>query len=692
MSMRHFALVGNPNAGKTTLFNELTGTSQHVGNWPGVTVEKKAGSLRAHYGGEAEIVDTPGIYSINPHSIEERVTRAYLVDFKPDVVIDVVEATNIERNLFLTCQIAELGVPMVVALNMMDEAEKAGDRIDIEALSRTLGLPVVPITAVKGEGVIELMNTTTAHALVNEVTREAEHPYHVGEDEHGHGFQDIEDPEEHRLDHHTDAEGRTNALLAAYKYHNHYKGPKVYQPVGDKPLSDEKESDNAKRRYEFIAEVMEASVTKGSGSSASKGFGKADRILTHPVLGIPLFLLVVFFMFHCTFSSDFLFLSNFGISPVPSPGIWLQNLATMFIGWVKELLIPLFDPGSWAYGLVIDGIIGGVGSVLSFLPQICVLFFYLTLLEDIGYMSRVAFIMDRLLRTFGLSGKSFLPMMMGFGCNVPAAMACRTMENEEDRKMTLFLVPFMSCGARAPIFLVFAGAFFPQNADIVVFSMYLLGIVVAIVTGLILKKVVFKGETTPLVIELPRYRMPRLKSMGLALWKTIKDYVERAGTVIFVMSVVVWFLSSFGVQDGAFGMVDTEYSLLAVAGGFIAPIFSPLGFGFWTAAVALLTGFAAKEAVIGTMGVLYGFDGSAAVSGTGSGFTAALTAAGFTPLVALSFMVFSLLYTPCAAVIATLKREFNSWKWTFAQIGYSLCIAWVLAFIVYQVGSLLGFA
>lgn len=686
--MKRFALAGNPNAGKTTLFNELTGTSQHVGNWPGVTVEKKSGKLRRAYG-EAEIIDLPGIYSLSPHSIEEKVTRSYLIDEHPDVVINIVEATNIERNLFLTCQIAELGVPMVVAINMMDEAEKAGDKIDIAKLSKMLGLPVVPITAVKGEGVIELMKVVGANSLIELAEREAENPVHEGEDEHGHGFHDIEDPEEHRRDHHTDKQGRTNALIAEYKYHNHYKGPKVFQSKDGISVTEDQESSNARARYDFISSVMQASVIKGDRAGKKSSSDKADKVLTHRFFGIPIFLLIMFFMFHCTFSENFLFLGSFGLTPIPSPGVWLQGLTEQLVAWGVGGIAPFFVPDSWAYGLVINGICAGVGSVLSFLPQIMVLFFFLTLLEDMGYMSRVAFIMDRLLRVFGLSGKSFLPMLMGFGCSVPAAMACRTMENEEDRKMTLFLVPFMSCGARAPIFLVFAGAFFPANADFVVLSLYLLGIVVAVLTGLMLKKVVFKGETTPLIIELPRYRAPRLKSLGLALWKSFKDYVGRAGSIIFVMSIVVWFFSNFGVVDGSLGMVGMQESFLAVAGGLVAPLFSPLGFGFWIAAVALITGFVAKESVIGTLGVLCNVGSDAALKGGGLTSTI-LMSVGFTPLSAFSFMVFSLLYLPCMATVATLRREFNSWTWTLAQLGYSLVVAWVAAFIVYQVGSLLG--
>ncbi len=679
-SAKQYALIGNPNAGKTTLFNELTGASQHVGNWPGVTVEKKVGELRRVFGREAQIVDLPGIYSLNPHSAEERVSRSFIIEDKPDVVINIVEATNIERSLFLTCQIAELGVPIVVALNMMDEARREGDAIDTDKLSKGLGIPVVPITAVAGEGVVELVDALgELEDLLAIVDKEADQLPHEGEDEHGHGQFDTEDPSEHIRDHHSDSEGRTNALIASHGYHNHYKGPAVKQPCGI-PLTTEEESDNAERRYRFISELMKESVVKGHAAAEHTSSDKIDRFLASPLIGIPLFLVVMWLMFHVVFADSF-----FGTG-LPSPGIWLQSLAELLIGSLSEGLGALLPEGSWYGSLLIDGVIGGVGAVLSFLPQILILFFFLTLLEDIGYMSRSAFIMDRLLGYFGLSGKSFLPMLMGFGCSVPALMACRTLENENDRKLTLFLVPFMSCGARAPIYLVLAGAFFPSNADLLVFLLYLLGIVVAIVTGLVLKKFVFKGETTPLLIELPHYRAPRLKSLGLALARSMKDYVMRAGTIIFAMSIVIWFLSSF---DFTLQMVAIDNSILALIGNFIAPFFTPLGFGFWTAAVAVLTGIFAKEAVIGTLGVLAGVGEESAVESGGLSATV-LAGLGFTPLAALSFMVFCLLYLPCMAAFATLKREYGSWKWTLLQAGYSVGVAWVVACVVYNVGALLG--
>lgn len=646
-----------------------------------MTVEKKVGRLRGVFGRDAEIVDLPGIYSLNPHSAEEKVSRNFIIEGRPDVVINIVEATNIERSLFLTCQIAELGVPMVVALNMMDEAEREGDRIDTERLSRGIGLPVVPITAIAGEGVVELVDALgELEELLAIVDKEADQMPHEGEDEHGHGQFDIEDPAEHIRDHHSDKDGRTNALIATLGYHNHYKGPKVKQPCGA-PLTAEEESENAERRYGFISGLVEESVVKGHGVTEHTASDRIDRFVANPLFGIPLFLLVMFLMFHCVFADNF-----FGTG-LPSPGLWLQESAEWLFGSLSDWLRAVLPEGSWYGGLVIDGIIAGVGAVVSFLPQILILFFFLTLLEDVGYMARSAFVMDRLLGYFGLSGKSFLPMLMGFGCSVPAIMACRTLENENDRKLTLFLVPFMSCGARAPIYLVLAGAFFPHNADLVVFFLYLLGVAVAVFTGILLKKLVFRGESTPLLIELPHYRAPRMKSLGIALGRSMKDYLMRAGTIIFAMSIVIWFLSSF---DFALQMVSIDDSILATLGGLISPLFVPLGFGFWAAAVAILTGFFAKEAVIGTLGVLTGVGEAGASEGAGLN-AAVLANLGFTPLSSLSFMVFCLLYLPCMAAFAALTREFNSLRWVLLQAGYSVTVAWVAAFIVYNTGVLLGF-
>ena len=679
------ALIGNPNAGKTTLFNELTGSNQHVGNWPGVTVEKKVGQVRPAYG-QGEIIDLPGIYSLSPFSLEEVVSRSYLVDERPDVVINIVDATNLERNLYLTIQLMELNVPLVVALNMMDEVERAGSSIDTARLERDLGVPVIPISAARKTGLRELMEAlartqlTMHHELPNAPLEELITQTETLLDKHL------------TMEHNLDREGQGYPL--------HWSAIKVLE--GDELVlrqlgldSKTKRSIDALKdayelgqgllctsfadaRYRLIQRLL-ASVTFHVQKARSD---RIDRILTHRIFAIPLFLVIIFVIFHLTFSE-----SLFGISGLPSPGVLLQSLTERGIAAFSSAISVFFEPGSWAASLVIGGVIGGVGSVLVFVPKIILLFFFLTLLEDCGYMARAAFIMDRLMRRVGLSGKSFLPMLMGFGCTVPAAMACRTLENEQDKKLTLMLVPFMSCGARAPIFLVFAGAFFPHSADLVVFSLYLLGVVVAVVSGIILRKLVFKGKSSPFLIELSQYRLPRMRSVGLTLWDKLKGYLIRAGTIIFAMCVVVWFLSNYGFSEQGFGMVDISGSLLASFGNLIAPAFTPLGFGSWIAVVAILTGFVTKEAVVGTLGVLLVPEGGSGVGGVAL-TSAVLATAGFTPLAALSFMVFCLLYIPCVAAFATLRKEFGSWKWTIAQAVYSTGVAYVMALLVFQVGSL----
>ena len=681
------ALIGNPNAGKTTLFNELTGSNQHVGNWPGVTVEKKSGQIRPAYGA-GEIVDLPGIYSLSPFSLEEVVSRNYLVDEHPDVVINIVDATNLERNLYLTIQLIELNVPLIIALNMMDEVERSGNRIDAAKLGKDLGVPVIPISAAKKRGLKELMQALNVSYQIKR--------------------HNLPNPPLEKLISKTkDLLGEHLAVEhnlvdeAARRYPLHWTAIKVLEgddlvvrtltlDKGTKQeidgLKDAFEQEHgllctafADARYGLIKGII-SSVVFDTKSTITD---RIDRLVTHRVLAIPIFLVIIFVIFHLTFSE-----SLFGISGLPSPGVFLQMLVEQGISALSNLLTPLFVPGGWAESLVIGGVIGGVGSVLIFIPKILLLFLFLTLLEDCGYMARAAFIMDRLLKRVGLSGKSFLPMLMGFGCTVPAAMACRTLENEQDRKLTLMLVPFMSCGARAPIFLVFAGAFFSSHADIVVFSMYILGIVVAILSGILLRKLLFKGESSPFIIELPRYRAPRVHSVALTLWDKLKGYLVRAGTIIFAMCVVVWFLSNFGFTQNGFGMVDISGSLLASFGGFIAPVFSPLGFGGWIAVVAILTGFIAKESVVGTLGVLLATEGNSAIGATG--LTAAVLAtAGFTPLSALSFMIFCLLYIPCVAAFATLKKEFGSWKWTIGQAVFSTGVAYVIALLVFQIGGLL---
>jgi ferrous iron transport protein B len=765
--VKRIALVGNPNSGKTTLFNELTGANQHVGNWPGVTVEKKEGRIRSLYG-EGDLIDLPGIYSLSPFTLEEVVARDYIVNERPDVVIDIVDATNLERNLYLSIQLMELDVPLVIALNFMDEVEREGLQVDVEHLSHDFGLPVIPISAARKTGIRELMaaieqaQAPRRHELPNPslerliaktealLQKHLEQEHHLG-DATAEGFPihwtaikvlesddlvirhlTLDEKTMQEIDELKSAFEAEHTLLctafadARYQFIRHvvydarHQGTQTFDrylsgrpaPVNNACQQREYDEDT-RHRQELLEEIAAdgqgagqplptapttasapdtAAAVAAGATDGKKRPGlllttsdRIDKVLTHRIWAIPIFLLVMFAMFHLTFSETL-----FGIAGLPSPGVWLQGLAEQLVEWVSSSTSLLFEPGSWAESLVVGGVISGVGAVLSFVPQILLLFFFLTLLEDCGYMARAAFVMDRLFRRFGLSGKSALPMLMGFGCTVPAAMACRTLETDEERKLTLMLVPFMSCGARAPIFLVFASAFFAANADLIIWGMYLIGIIVALASGILLKRLVFKGESSQFIIELPRYRAPRARSVALTLWDKLKGYLVRAGTIIFAMCVVVWFLSSFGFTAAGFSMVDSiEQSILAAIGNLIAPLFSPLGFGFWTAAVAILTGFIAKESVVGTLGVLFGVGEDSALEQ--GGLTAAvLMAGGFTPLAAFSFMVFCLLYVPCLAAVATLRKEFNSTRWTLFQATYSTGVAYLVALIIYQGGKLLG--
>lgn len=634
--MKRIALIGNPNVGKTMLFNRLTGSKQHVGNWPGVTVERKEGSAVLPDGSKLHVTDLPGVYSLTPYSIEEKVSRSFVMMEQPDVIVDIVDATNLERNLYLTTQLLDLGRPVVVALNMMDELRASGSTLDVELLSERIGVPVVPVVALTGEGLPELLATIQAQESVDEFET-PQLPADLV----------IEIPPEEELTRLTEA------------------------------------------RYERIGRVMPGVIVQSEADRSMRSKSdKLDRAITHPLAAVPIFLAVVFLIFHLTFGENLFFLGSIlgeGFA-MPGPGVWLQGLMEEGVAWLAGAVQPLFVPGSWAESLIITGVIPGVGAVLSFVPQILLLFLFLQVLEDSGYMARAAFIMDRFMRRFGLTGKSFVPMLMGFGCSVPAVMAARTMETENDRKLTMLLVPFMSCGAKAPIFIVLTSAFFAQYADIVVFGLYLGGILMAVATGLIFKKFVFKSEAAPFFIELPSYRLPRLQPVAIAVGEKLKDYVVRAGTIIFAMSVVIWFFQSYDMQ---LQPVDVTESMLASFGSAIAPIFSPLGFGEWRPAISLITGFAAKEAVIGTMGILYGVGEEGALEGGLLGHE--VLAADFTGLSALAFLVFALLYIPCMATVATVQKEAGT-KWMWVVIGWTTGIAYVMALLVYQVGSLLGFS
>ena len=673
------ALVGNPNCGKTTLFNALTGSNQYVGNWPGVTVEKKEGKASVD-GKSVTIVDLPGIYSLSPSSMEEIVARDFIVGEHPDAIIDIIDATNIERNLYLTAQLLELERPMVIALNFMDEVEKRGDRIDVEKLSQQLGVPVIPITARSGKNVEEMLRvahrqmhigvTVEPDDLYDDYTHRIHHrvgelihdkAYEVGMPAHWASIKLIEG--DALVEKALGLDGRTKEKLEAIC--RDYESAYV---LGDR------ETLIADSRYQFIQKVVSAAVVKGQPHDALTLSDKIDSIVTHKFLAIPVFLLMMLAMFALTF----------GPGQILSDGVDFL-ISDCFAQGVRGALAAA-GTAPWVEALLVDGIIAGVGGVLTFLPQIAILFIFLSFLEDSGYMSRAAFIMDRLLRRFGLSGKAFIPMLMGFGCTVPAVMGARTMENEKDRRMTIMLVPFMSCSARLPVYGLLTAAFFPRYGGLVVFSLYFLGLIFAIISGILLKKLVFKGEPAAFVLELPPYRLPTLKNISLHVWEKVKGFLVKAGTLILAMSVLLWFLQTFGVENGAFGMVsDAEYSVLGHIGSFLAPLFKPMGFGTWQAAVALLSGLIAKEMVVSSMSMFYGFS----MTASGATIAAALSGTFQSSLAAYAFLVFVLLYVPCVAAVSTIRKEMNSVKWTLASIGWQLCAAWIGSFLVYQIGSLI---
>ena len=662
-----FALAGNQNCGKTTLFNQLTGSNQHVGNFPGVTVEQKSGEVKGVK--NCSVVDLPGIYSLRPYTQEEIVSRDFIINQKPDCIINIIDATNIERNLYLTLQLLELRVPTVIALNMMDEVYANGGTVDVQQLSRLIGVPVVPISAVKGEGVSELIDR------VVDTARKKALP----------GVTDFcaDDSPVHRCIHavihliqdHADRLGVSSRFCTA----------KLIE--GDPELAGRLELDENERellehcivqmesesgldrnaaladmRYSFIEGVVSKTVVKCHESREHARSVRMDRVLTGKYTAIPTFLAIMFLIFYLTFN-----VIGSALSDWLSLGI--------------DALTGLVDRGLTAYGinpvvhsLVIDGIFAGVGSVLSFLPIIVTLFFFLSILEDTGYMARVAFVMDRPLRKLGLSGRSFVPMLIGFGCSVPAIMATRTVSSDRDRKMTILLTPYMSCSAKIPIYAVFAAAFFPQNRGLAMICLYALGIVMGIIVALILKSTAFRGQPVPFVMELPNYRMPSLKSVGLLLWEKAKDFLERAFTVIFMATVLIWFLQTFDTRLNV--VADSADSLLALIGQLIAPVFRPLGFADWRMVTALISGFTAKEAVVSTLAVLLGTNVANLSSALGSVFN---------PITAVSFLVFTLLYTPCVAAVATIRRELGSAVKTIGVVIMQCSVAWLTAFVIYNV-------
>ena len=660
-----FALVGNQNCGKTTLFNALTGSNQHVGNFPGVTVDQKIGEIRDEKG--CSVVDLPGIYSLRPYTQEEIVSRDFILNEKPDGIINIVDATNIERNLYLTLQLLELRVPMVLALNMMDEVRANGGAIDVQKMSAALGIPVVPITAAKGEGVSELTDQAIAAARGKVLPKVTDFC--------------ADDSAVHRCIHavihliadHADRIGVPARFCAA-------KLIEGGDDLADQLALDQNEKELlehcivqmetetgldrnaalADMRYTFIESVVDASVIKCHESREHARSVRIDKILTGRYTAIPTFLGIMLLTFYLTFD------------------VIGQRLSDL-LGLGVDALTALVDRALTAYGinpvvhsLIIDGIFAGVGSVLVFLPIIVTLFFFLSILEDTGYMARVAFVMDKPLRRIGLSGRSIVPMLIGFGCSVPAIMATRTVSSDRDRKMTILLTPYMSCSAKISIYAFFTAAFFPAHRALVMISLYLLGILIGILAALIMNKTAFRGKPVPFVMELPNYRMPGLKSVALLLWEKAKDFLQRAFTVIFLATIIIWFLQSFDTRLNV--VSDSAQSLLALIGKGIAPIFAPLGFADWRCATSLISGFIAKESVVSTLEVLLGGTAIASL---------------FTTRSAASFLVFTLLYTPCVAAVATIRRELNSTLKTALVVLMQCAVAWVVAFAAYTLGGLL---
>ena len=659
------ALVGNQNCGKTTLFNQLTGSNQHVGNFPGVTIEHKIGQIIGWKG--YELVDLPGIYSIRPYSGEEKVTRNFIIDRKPDAIINIVDATNIERNLYLTLQLIEMGKPMVLALNMMDELLGNHGSVDIQKLSDRLGIPVVPIAAAKNDGVDELMR------VVAETAENAHKPRRIDFCSAGPVHRCIHTVS-HVVEDHADKIGVPSRFAATRVIEEDEEiisalklSENELELIGHAVLEMETEGGLdrnaalAEMRYRFIEAVCSECVIKAQESKEMLRSVRIDKVLTNKYLAIPTFIAIMGFIFWMTFSVL---------------GKWLSDLLALGIAGVTQLA----DNALTAYGLnpvvhslVIDGVFAGVGSMLSFLPIIVVLFFFLAILEDTGYMSRVAFVMDKLLRRIGLSGRSFVPMLIGFGCSVPAIMSTRTLSSERDRKMTMLLIPFMSCSAKIPIYAVFTAAFFPNNGGLVMICLYVFGMLMGIIAAKILSKTAFTGKPVPFVMELPNYRMPSLKTVLLLMWEKAWDFIRRAFTVIFAATIVIWFLQNFDVRLNVVGQGSGD-SLLAIIGTWLAPIFAPLGFGDWRVATALVTGLMAKEAVISTLGVLMGVGANLGSAALGSLFTLPS---------AVSFLVFCLLYTPCVAALAALRRELGSGVKTVLVMASQCCVAWLAAFCVY---------
>lgn len=672
------ALAGNPNCGKTTLFNSLTGSNQYVGNWPGVTVEKKEGSLKGHK--DVAIQDLPGIYSLSPYTLEEVVARGYLVNEKPDAILNIVDGTNIERNLYLTTQLIELGLPVVVAVNMMDLVRKNGDQIDLKKLGDALGCEVAAISALKGEGGMEAAEKAVKLAQ----SQSAGELPHVFTGSVEHAIAHIEESIQGKVD---------DRYLRWYAIKVFERDEKVMAEIDlsqslkqhleehiadcEAEMDDDAESIITNQRYAYINKVVSASVKKKAAKHSMTASDKIDKIVTNRILALPIFAAVMFVVYYIAIGTVGTFLTDW-----TNDVLFGEIIPPAVQGWMEGV-----GCADWLVGLVVDGIIGGCGAVLGFVPQMLVLFLMLSILEDVGYMARVAFIMDRIFRKFGLSGKSFIPMLIGSGCGVPGVMASRTIENERDRRMTIMTTCFIPCGAKMPIIGLFAGALF-GGSGLVAVSAYFIGVIAIVVSGIMLKKTrAFAGDPAPFVMELPQYHVPAAGNVLRATWERGWSFIKRAGTIILASSIILWFLQGFGFTDGSFGMVeDNNSSLLAAIGGAVAFLFAPLGFGDWQSTVATVTGLIAKENVVSTFGVLFHIGEEVAEDDAG---LLAAVATHYTAISAYSFMVFNLLCAPCFAAMGAIKREMNNGKWTLAAIGYMCGFAYLVALIIYQIGGLL---
>lgn len=648
------ALVGNPNCGKTTLFNELTGAKHTVGNWPGVTVEQKSGKMKIKEkeNVDIEIIDLPGTYSLNAYSLEETITRDYILEGQADLVINILDVSNLERNLYLTVQLQEMNIPMVIVLNMMDIAERKGYKLDVSKLSETLGLPIYPISASKGVGIEDLklnlfdllldpsqampQNTLYYSEATEELIRKGQIDFKA-----------------------TTASARCLLIknLEGDWETLEYFGVKAQKNLENISIKEE--------RYEMIKGLVEK-VTIDAGSIKEKFSDRVDEFLLHPIWGLGIFALMMYIVFNLTFSL----------------GDAIKEPMVLGIEWfgefVRNLLLAAEGP-DWFVSLMVDGIINGVGGVITFLPNIAILFLALSLLEESGYMTRAAFLMDKYMQKIGLSGKAFIPLIMGFGCSVPAIMGTRIMEDEKDKLTAMLIIPFMSCGARMPIYVLFASLFFPGNEAIITFSLYWLGIMVAVLMGSIARSTFFRGEDLPYIMELPTYRLPSIKGTGISVWQRIKDYITKAGTLIFAASVLVWFILNFNMT----GRVELVDSWGYYIGEVVAPIFEPMGFGTWQASLSLITGLVAKEVVVANMNIFYGAGGNITQA-------ASVIQQAFTAISAYAFMVFALLYTPCIATIGIIKKESKSWKFTGFVVLYQIAIAWIFSFVMYQLSIRVG--